>query len=140
MAKFVNIFLVAIVSIGFVLVFLGAVPASIITYEFLAHPGSFGYHAGFGVDFPAVWAWYLSAFGTVLVLIGGLIARTRQVWLPLVFVGLLNLVSFTGYYVYLFRDDAVLYPVLRTLATAAPALLCIGVGLVIRYFARRQLA
>jgi hypothetical protein len=138
----VRIFLIIIACLGLLLVFLAAAPASFTTQDFIRQSASYGHQlGGFGIQFLFFWGWYPAALGALLALVGGLIARPRFLWIPLVAVGLIHILSFTGLYVYYFRAVGLeSHLVLLTLYTMAPGLLCIIEGLIIREHAVRRRA
>jgi hypothetical protein len=140
----VRILLIVIACLGLFLVLGAAVPASFITGDFLAHPASFGHQTGnlFGVDFLYFWGWNPAMLGALLALAGGLIARPRFLWIPLVAVGLVHLASFTGEYVYIVREAGrlVRHPVFKMAQTLVPGLVCVVEGLVLRRIGDRQSA
>jgi hypothetical protein len=136
----VKTFLIILACLGLALVLLAAVPASFITLDFLRSPVAFGYHLdSFGIKFPYFWGFYPAMLGAMLVLAGGLIARPRFLWIPMVAVGVLHILSFTGLYVYAFRATGLeSNPFMLILSTVAPGLLCVVVGLVVRKSAAQQ--
>ncbi len=137
-----KIFFTIVACLGLLLVLLAAAPASFITLDFLRAPASFGRHLGFGIDFLFFWGWYPAVLGVLLALIGGLIARPRYLWIPLVAVGLVHLLSFTGEYVYIVREagNLVRHPIFKMTQTVAPGLVCIIEGIIVRKLRVRSLA
>jgi hypothetical protein len=127
-------FFIIIACLGLLLVLLAAAPASLITRDFLGNPAGFGRHpVEFGIEYLRFWGLYPAVLGALLALAGGLVARLRCLWIPLVAVGAVHIMSFTGFYVYVFRATGLESgPYLLTLTAAAPGLLCVVEGLVLR--------
>jgi hypothetical protein len=129
-------FFIIIACLGLLLVFAAAAPAILMTREILAWgPANFTHPLGnvFGTEFLYFWGWYPAIFGVLLALVGGLIARPRFLWIPLVAVGLFHILSFTGEYVYVAKAARLMInPWLTVAQTVAPGLVCIIEGLVLR--------
>ena len=65
-------------------------PLSFSSSSQLANTGQLGSGVGFWL------AWMLGIFGTLLVLIGGFIARPRYLWIGSIVIGLVYILSFYG--------------------------------------------
>jgi len=82
----------------------------------------------------------VGAFGTILALIGGLIAKPKYLWIGFIVTGIIYLISFYGYFVPSSRGYLIgfsLKALAGILVMLLPGLACIGTGIFLRRFHRR---
>lgn len=136
--KAIMMFLTAVAWLGLIVMLAGTYPSFLMSLEAFPRGLEGNFYGPFGDmgGLAFAMAFFFGSIGTLLALIGGLIARPRYLWVGLIAVGTIYMVSFFGLISVQLHDKSM--SILDGVWALLPGVVSIVEGIIINHLRKRQ--